>query len=99
MNRKAFFGKNFLKTGLNSVMIVVKLGGSAQDDPEILKHIFVDCQIMLAVGMRPVIVYGGGKFITRAMKDTGQSARFINGQVIAVDGGWLAARHPPREAG
>lgn len=62
--------------------IVIKLGGSAQDDPEILKHIFIDCQIMLAVGMRPVIVYGGGKKISRAMKDTGASARFIHGQRV-----------------
>ena len=26
-------------------------------------------------------------------------AAYVAGQVIAVDGGWLAARHPPREAG
>ncbi|WP_043339024.1 SDR family NAD(P)-dependent oxidoreductase [Belnapia moabensis] len=26
-------------------------------------------------------------------------AAYVSGQVIAVDGGWLAARHPPREAG
>ena len=25
-------------------------------------------------------------------------AAYVAGQVIAVDGGWLAARHPPREA-
>ncbi|MCC8189724.1 MAG: acetylglutamate kinase [Planctomycetes bacterium] len=63
-------------------IIVIKLGGSAQDDPEILKHIFVDCQIMLAVGMRPVVVYGGGKKISGAMKATGRSARFIHGQRV-----------------
>ena len=62
--------------------IVIKLGGSAQDDPELLKHIFIDCQIMLAVGMRPVIVYGGGKKISKAMKETGVSARFIHGQRV-----------------
>ncbi len=62
--------------------IVIKLGGSAQDDPEILKHIFIDCQIMLAVGMRPVVVYGGGKKISAAMKETGASARFIHGQRV-----------------
>ncbi len=63
-------------------IIVIKLGGSAQDDPEILKNIFTDCQIMLAVGMRPVIVYGGGKKISKAMKETGRSARFIQGQRV-----------------
>ena len=26
-------------------------------------------------------------------------AAYVAGQVVAVDGGWLAARHPPREAG
>ncbi len=71
----------YIKEFKNKI-IVIKLGGSAQDDPEILKNIFIDCQIMLAVGMRPVVVYGGGKKISRAMKETGRSARFIQGQRV-----------------
>ncbi|MCC8179654.1 MAG: acetylglutamate kinase [Planctomycetes bacterium] len=63
-------------------IIVIKLGGSAQDDPTILRNIFIDCQIMLAVGMRPVVVYGGGKMISQAMKEAGRSARFVNGQRV-----------------
>jgi acetylglutamate kinase len=64
-------------------IVVIKLGGSAQDDPETLKSIFVDCQIMLAVGVRPVVVYGGGRKISAAMKEnTGRSARFIQGQRV-----------------
>lgn len=63
-------------------IIVIKLGGSAQDDPEILKRIFADVQLMLSVGMRPVVVYGGGKKISRAMKETGKDAVFIRGQRV-----------------
>lgn len=63
-------------------IVVIKLGGSAQDDPAILRNIFIDCQILLAVGIRPVVVYGGGKKISRAMKDTGRSARFVHGQRV-----------------
>lgn len=64
-------------------IIVIKLGGSAQDDPQILKSIFIDCQMLLAVGMRPVVVYGGGKKISKAMKEaSGISARFIHGQRV-----------------
>ena len=62
--------------------IVIKLGGSAQDDPALLGSIFVDCQIMLAVGMRPVVVYGGGKKISAAMRESGRSARFVQGQRV-----------------
>lgn len=63
-------------------IIVIKLGGSAQDDADTLRNIFIDCQIMLAVGMRPVVVYGGGKKISRAMRETGRSARFVQGQRV-----------------
>ncbi|MDR1534307.1 MAG: acetylglutamate kinase [Planctomycetota bacterium] len=80
--------------------IVVKLGGSAQDDPATLKGIFVDCQILLAVGMRPVVVYGGGKRISAAMRRTGRSARFIHGQrVTDADTMAIAARVLADEVG
>ena len=69
---KAFQGK----------IVVIKLGGSAQDDPDIIKRIFVDCQIFLAVGIRPVIVYGGGKKISAAMREDGREAVFVKGQRV-----------------
>jgi acetylglutamate kinase len=81
-------------------IVVVKLGGSAQDDPEILKSIFTDCQILLAVGVRPVVVYGGGKRISSAMKETGRSARFVHGQrVTDADAIGIVARVLADEAG
>ena len=62
--------------------IVVKLGGSAQDNPDFLRRIFADVDFLSAVGMRPIIVYGGGKRITEAMKKLGKQATFIAGQRV-----------------
>ncbi len=61
-------------------VVVVKVGGSIQDDDERMKALLTDVSFMSAVGMRPVIVHGGGKSITRAMTDAGLQARFIQGR-------------------
>lgn len=61
-------------------VVVVKVGGSIQDDDERMKALLTDVSFMSAVGMRPVIVHGGGKSITRAMNDAGLQARFIRGR-------------------
>lgn len=63
-------------------IVVVKLGGSAQEDETVLKKIFTDIDLMATVGMRPVVVHGGGKSITRAMKESGIEARFVHGQRV-----------------
>src|SRR5271169_2974723 len=47
---------------------VIKLGGSVMEDPESLRALLVDVVFMQTVGMRPVIVHGGGKAITLAME-------------------------------
>lgn len=66
-------------------IIVIKLGGSAQEDEEILRKIFIDIDLMATVGMLPVVVHGGGKSITRAMKESGIEARFVLGQRVTCD--------------
>ena len=43
---------------------VIKLGGSVMEDPEALRALLVDVVFMETVGMRPVVVHGGGKAIT-----------------------------------
>ena len=52
-------------------IVVVKLGGSVLDDPGLQKDLLQDVAFMSTVGMRPVIVHGGGKAITRAMNAAG----------------------------
>ena len=61
-------------------LIVVKIGGSIMDDPETLRSIVQDVCFMDAVGMRPVLVHGGGKSITEAMKNAGLEAQFVQGR-------------------
>lgn len=64
--------------------VVVKLGGSAQDDAGTLRKIFADIDFMLAVGMRPLVVYGGGKRISRAMEAAGLEPKFVHGQRVTT---------------
>lgn len=59
---------------------VIKLGGSVMEDENALRHVLVDIVFMETVGMRPVIVHGGGARISRAMDAAGLQARFIQGR-------------------
>ncbi|WP_422926190.1 acetylglutamate kinase [Singulisphaera sp. PoT] len=59
---------------------VIKLGGSVMENPESLRALLVDIVFMQTVGMRPVVVHGGGKAITHAMEQAGLEARFVQGR-------------------
>src|SRR6185295_17551995 len=61
-------------------IVVVKVGGSVQEDEEKLRSLLTDISFMSAVGMRPVIVHGGGKAITAAMSAAGLEAKFVQGR-------------------
>ncbi len=59
---------------------VIKLGGSVMEDPEALRHLLVDIVFMETVGMRPIVVHGGGAAISRAMAEANIEPRFIQGR-------------------
>lgn len=59
--------------------VLIKFGGSAMDDPELVKSLMRDIVVMEAMGLNPVVVHGGGKAISKAMADAGLEARFVNG--------------------
>ena len=59
---------------------VIKLGGSVMEDEEALRHILIDVVFMETVGMRPVIVHGGGAAISQAMDAAGIEANFVQGR-------------------
>ncbi len=60
--------------------VVVKLGGSALEDPDSVRSCLGDIIFMEAVGMRPILVHGGGKAISRAMAQAGIEPRFVQGR-------------------
>jgi acetylglutamate kinase len=64
---------------------VIKLGGSVMESPEALRALLVDVVFMQTVGMRPVVVHGGGKAITFAMEKAGLEARFVQGRRYTDD--------------
>jgi acetylglutamate kinase len=59
---------------------VIKLGGSVMEDQDALRHVLIDIVFMETVGMRPVVVHGGGAAISRAMQAAGITARFVQGR-------------------
>jgi len=61
-------------------IVVVKLGGSVLDDPAAQRNLLTDVAFMATVGMRPIIVHGGGKAITRAMNEAGLEPVWVQGR-------------------
>jgi acetylglutamate kinase len=61
-------------------IVVVKMGGSVMDDEHAMDDIMTDVVFMNTVGMRPVIVHGGGKAISLAMEQRGLEVQFVQGR-------------------
>jgi acetylglutamate kinase len=58
---------------------VIKYGGSAMEDEQVVERFLRDVVFLHAVGIQPVLVHGGGKAITQRMRDAGLKPRFVNG--------------------
>jgi acetylglutamate kinase len=69
---KAFWGKT----------VVVKYGGAAMSRAELKESVMQDLVLMKYVGMKPVVVHGGGPEITRAMEALGKQATFVEGRRV-----------------
>jgi acetylglutamate kinase len=52
-------------------IVVVKFGGSAMEDPELIESVIRDVVLMECIGMRPVVVHGGGKAISAKLETMG----------------------------
>ncbi|WP_419193694.1 acetylglutamate kinase [Kolteria novifilia] len=61
-------------------MVVIKLGGSVMEHVDALQAFLEDVVFMETVGVRPILVHGGGKAISEAMRRAGIEPHFVQGR-------------------
>lgn len=67
-------------------IVVVKFGGSAlEEDVSKFQAVATDIAFMACVGMQPVLVHGGGKAISRRMKEACIEPKFVMGLRVTCD--------------
>ncbi len=64
--------------------IVIKYGGSAQTSDELKIQFAQDIVLLHTVGMKPIVVHGGGKSITNLLNDLGIKTKFVDGQRVTT---------------
>jgi acetylglutamate kinase len=64
--------------------IVIKYGGSAQESDELKAKFAQDIVLLHTIGLKPVIVHGGGKAISSLLSDLGIESRFVDGQRVTT---------------
>ncbi len=62
--------------------VVIKFGGHAMEDAAVLDDVLEDVVFLAAVGMRPIVVHGGGPQISLAMERAGLTPRFVHGHRV-----------------
>ena len=63
----------------NGKTVVVKYGGNAMINEELMNNVISDICLMTLVGINVVLVHGGGPEINKALKRSGIESKFING--------------------
>ncbi|MCI0468716.1 MAG: acetylglutamate kinase, partial [Nitrospirae bacterium] len=67
-----FYGKTF----------VIKYGGAAQTEDALKDAFAQDVALLNFIGIKPVIVHGGGPKISQTMKRMGKEPSFVHGQRV-----------------
>lgn len=63
----------------NGSTVVVKYGGAAMESSELKRSVIADVVLLKLVGLKPIIVHGGGKEISRWVGRLGIEPEFYNG--------------------
>jgi acetylglutamate kinase len=59
--------------------VVIKYGGHAMIDPALKESVIMDVLLLHSVGIRPVVVHGGGPEINAMLKKVGIESQFVRG--------------------
>lgn len=63
----------------NNKKVVVKYGGSAMLDENLQANVIKDVALLKLIGMKPIIVHGGGKEISKWIDKVGKETKFVEG--------------------
>jgi len=69
----------------NNKKVVVKYGGSAMLDENLQSNVITDVALLKLIGMKPIIVHGGGKEITKWLEKLGHKSVFVDGLRVTDD--------------
>ena len=59
--------------------VVVKYGGNAMINPQLKEQVMEDIALLWLIGVKVVLVHGGGPEISETMEKLGKKAQFVNG--------------------
>ena len=66
---KSFYGK----------VVVIKVGGMTLSNEDIKTGLLEDIVFMNYVGMKPILLHGGGNVITNKLREQGKKSEFVQG--------------------
>ena len=64
---------------------VIKYGGQAMVSPELMESVILDMILLKYIGVKPVLVHGGGKEVNKVMNKLGKEPLFVNGLRVTDD--------------
>lgn len=70
---------------MNGKTFVIKYGGSAMEDPELCRQVVADIEMLKLMGVRIVLVHGGGKAINAMLKRLDVPVKFKDGLRVTDD--------------
>lgn len=63
----------------NSKIVVIKYGGNAMINEELKMNVIKDVVLLSEIGVKVILVHGGGREINRTLDKMGKETQFING--------------------